>query len=351
MEQISVTPMISIRPNRISLTQFVRRIKLYDLLASPNGGFTSGSSAGTARTTTQSVKPKLVKKFHNFEISVNSQRNLRDKISYLFQFAKSRSVKTYSGKTIPNFKICFLTLTLPSAQVHPTADISKMCLEPLLEILRKRLNMANYVWRMEFQANGNVHYHLATDTYIDYFFVQKHWNAILEKLGYVSRFANIMQSMPYTEYLKRYSQNGKVPAEIIYKRWVKGKSEKWQKPNTVDVKSAKSSDSIGYYISKYFSKKEKGAKQNALDNQENAFALRLCFWSRSLSRCKSESMPFDYYAQDLVKYFTACKEVMRYVFDYCTVLYFSFNKLPPILRSVLGEYFGAMQREINYAPA
>lgn len=351
MEILTVTPMISIRPNRLSVTKLVRRIqtgKFFDEPATTNAATAPPAPA----VVTPALKlPKLVKKFHNFKISENSQRNLRDKISYLFQFAKSRSIKTYSGKTIPNFKICFLTLTLPATQQQPTADINKNCLEPLLEVLRKRLSMQNYVWRLEHQANGNVHYHIATDTYIDYFFVQKHWNLILEKYGYVSRFASKMLAMPYTEYHKRYSKNGEISPGVTYKRWVKGKSEKWQKPNTVDVKNAKSSDNIGYYISKYFSKKEKSSKCNILDNEDNSFALRLCFWSRSLSKCKAESMPHDYYAYDLVQIFDRCKEALRCAFDYCTVYYFSFNQLPKVVKSILGEFFNDMKREIQYCPA
>lgn len=75
--------------------------------------------------------------------------------------------------------------------------------------------MKNYVWRMEFQANGNVHYHIATDTYIDYFFIQKQWNAILEKLGYVSRYAQKMSGISLSEYQSRYSNNGKISPDVF----------------------------------------------------------------------------------------------------------------------------------------
>lgn len=351
MEHLTVTPMISIRPNRLSVTKLVRRINLGNFFVPASAGEASFPNGGKTANLKKSDKKVLHKKFHEFKISENSQRNLRDKISYLFQFAKSRRIKTYSGKVLPNFKVCFLTLTLPSQQVHTTAEIYKSCLEPFLEVLRKRLKLQNYVWRLEHQANGNVHYHIATDTYIDYFFAQKHWNAIIEKLGYVSRFASKMASLPYTEYQKRYSQNGTISPDILYKRWARGKAEKWQNPNTVDVKNAKSSDNIGYYISKYFSKKEKTSNCNHLDNEENSFALRLCFWSRSLSKCKAESMPFDYYPYDLVSIFSRCQEVLRCVFDYCTVFYFQFNKLPASIKSIIGEYFNQFRQSIAYQPA
>lgn len=351
MEQISVTPMISIRPNRVSLTHFVRRVNLGQFIPKPENRKCTDFLTTSRQSEVVPAKVKLQKKFHNFEISENSQRNLRDKIAYLYQFARSRKIRTYTGKFIPNFKVCFLTLTLPSSQIHPTHQITSECLDPLLQVLRQRLFMKNYVWRMEFQANGNVHYHIATDTYVDYFFIQKQWNAILEKLGYVSRYAQKMSKISLTEYQNRFSQNGKISPDVLYKRWVKGKAVKWSNPNTVDVKNATSDKSISLYISKYFSKKEKGSKCNDLDNESNSFGLRLCFWSRSLSKCKSETMPFDYYASDIIKILSKCENVLRCVFDYATVFYFSFNELSQTAKLVIGSYFNDMRREIHYEPA
>lgn len=351
MEILSVTPMISIRPNRVSRTKLVRRIKLNDFFAPPAAAASVFSHLPPVEVKKSDKMPKLVKKFHEFEISKNSQRNLKDKISYLYQFAKSRRIKTYSGKTLSNFKVCFLTLTLPSKQIHPTAEISAECLDVFLQVLRQRLGLKNYVWRLEFQNNGNVHYHIATDLYIDYFFALKHWNEILEKKGYITAYKNQMQGMAYSEYARRYSNNGNTPNAVVYKRYLKGRASGWSAPNTIDVKNATAQTNIALYISKYFSKSEKGRKCNDLDNESNSFGIRLCFWSRSLSACKSESMPFDYYSADIVKFLQKCESVLRCAYDYCTVYYFSFSQLSPLAKAWLGEYFEYFRREIDYQPA
>lgn len=348
---LSFTPMLSIRPDRISLTQLVSK-KFRNALGFYVTKEVAPLQAGeTPALRSQVDKPILEKKFHNFEISVNSARNLKDKVSYLFQFAKPRNIKTVNGKNLLGFKVCFLTLTLPSKQVHTTAEITKTCLDDFLQKLRKHLGMQNYVWRMEFQANGNVHYHICTDTYIDYYYARKEWNKSLNQLGYVSAYASRMQSMPFWEYQEN-AKNGKYyNPEKCYKTYLEGKKHGWQQPNSVDVKNAKSSDNIGSYISKYFSKKEKTAKCNALDNESNAFALRLCFWSRSLSRCKSESMPLDYYSANIVELFRQCQCAREIVFDYCRVMYYSFYKLPAFLKELLGRYFTAVMSEADYIPA
>lgn len=348
---LHITPLLSIRPNRISLTQsVVRRFKqengtfICKYTPTPDAEKTSAPGTGVP-------SKKLEKKFHNFELSVNSQRNLRDKISYLFQYAKSRSIKTTNGKNIKNFKVAFITLTLPSKQIHPTAEITKTCLDDFLQKCRRYLGMQNYVWRMEFQANGNVHYHLATDTYIDYYWLLKEWNRSIDLLGYVSRYAKANEGTTYTEYLNRYKNSKNFNQDKIFKRYLQNVKYSWRNPNSVDVKNARNSDNISYYISKYFSKTEKGAKCNELDNEENSFALRLCFWSRSLSKCKGEAMPLDYYAANIIKLFERFKVGFRKVYDYATVIYYSFFELPPMLKSIIGEYFNRTMREDGYIPA
>lgn len=348
---LHITPMLSIRPNRISLTQsVVRRFK------QENGTFINkftphlGAEKISAPHSGAPLK-KLEKKFHNFNISVNSQRNLRDKISYLFQYAKARNIKTSNGKNLKNFKVAFITLTLPSKQVHPTAEITETCLNDFLQKCRRYLDMKNYVWRMEFQKNGNVHYHLATDTYIDYYWLLKEWNRSLDLLGYVSRYAQANEGTTYTEYLNRYKYSQNFDHDKIYKRYLQNVKYSWRNPNSVDVKNARNSDNISYYISKYFSKNEKGAKCNDLDNEENSFALRLCFWSRSLSKCKGEAMPLDYYAANILELFKRFSVGFRKVYDYATVIYYSFFELPPVLKNILGRYFRQTMLEDNYIPA
>ena len=68
--------------------------------------------------------------------------------------AKSRYKKTLTGVEIYNFKINFMTLTLPAKQMHPTAVITKNAFNQFLTEIRELYKMENYVWRIEFQKTG-----------------------------------------------------------------------------------------------------------------------------------------------------------------------------------------------------
>lgn len=341
----------SVRPDRVCRTVRGQRYSLDEYGKYQPSGYNSDGSKMLAVKSAQNPTRKIERVFHNFQISLNSQKNLRDKINYLYQFSVKRDIVSYSGKKLKNFRVAFITLTLPAKQKTPTAEISAELFDPFLQALRQYCKMDNYAWRLEFQKNGNVHYHLVTDSYCDYFYIKQRWNTIIEKHGYVSEYRNKMEKMSWVEYKENYSAGGRVSAGELWKRYSRGKAEKWSHPNTVDVKNATSSRAVSFYISKYFSKRGNTTSCNEFDNEENSFGLRLCFWSRSLSRCKADSMPVEYYSADIFEVLKRCKEAVLKVYDYCSVIYFDVLELPISVREWLLEFFARERELCEYKPA
>lgn len=346
-DQIRYTPFVSIRPDK-AVFRYVRTV--YERVSSVSGDVWIPKPK-YIRSGTSYQPPSVEKKFHNFQISTNSRKNLIEKILWLNQFAKSRTIRTYSGKYIYNFRTSFITLTLPASQVHPTSEISKECFERFLTTLRNRLKMTNYVWKIEFQENGNVHYHLLTDTYVDYFFALKHWNNIIEKLGYVSEYQAKMQSLSFADYRKLYNNIGNTDIKTLASRYAKGKRENWSNPNSVDVRAVRTNNNLHFYLSKYFAKSEEKPTPNDLDNEDNSFALRLCFWSRSLSKVGAVSMPQDFYNFDFFPFFETAKNVILKIYEYCRVVYYSISQLSNDRKKELYMLFNQMKIDFGYIPA
>lgn len=343
------TPKVSTRPNKIVTYNDVsfygkenlktpERLKKERLTFDERGNITG----------TETIK----KQFHNFEISHQAQKNLQDKVTWLYHLAKSRYTKTYSGKEIFNFKINFLTLTLPSKQLHPTTQITSECFNQFLTEIRQRTKMENYVWRLEFQGNGNVHYHLVTDTFIDYFFCLKVWNRIINKLGYVDNFACKMKGLSLLDYWEAYGESKPENWDNCQKRYLKGRASNWENPPSVDVKVCTSSKAIGLYISKYFAKKEKsGCIKNDLDNENNSFSLRLWFCSRSLSKLKAVTEfceAVDFRPDLLIK---AVAGVRVFVHQYATCYYFELSKMTNYVKELLFPYLRNYANELGYSSA
>jgi len=297
-------------------------------------------------------KYQPVQRFHNFKISEQAQKTIKLKINWLYFLAKSKKITTYSGKQIPDFKLNFATLTLPSKQKHPTKQITQECFNQLLTELRTRLKMNNYVWRLEFQKNGNVHYHLVTDVYIDYNFLLRIWNRIIEKLGYVSEFSNKMQAMSLLDYWQSVKNYKGIDFSIAKKRYLNGVSEKWSKPNSVDVKSVKSKNQIAGYIAKYFGK-DKGENPNCNENdtKDNSIGMRLWFCSQSLSKLDKVSDFIEGMNDDLVSIVRKAKDYKVFIHEYCTTLFFTISKILDSSKNILISILNNYAQEKNYQPS
>lgn len=294
-------------------------------------------------------KITLKKKFHNFNISHNANKTMKEKINWLYYLSKSRYKKTYTNKSIYNYKLSFITLTLPSKQMHSTSFITKNIFNQFLTEIRNRSKMSNYVWRLEFQNNRNVHYHLVTDSYLDYFFIQKIWNRVINKYGYVDVYSNKFNTLSLDQYNKITNNNNKTDFEIVKKRYLKGIKSQWKEPNTVDVKSVINRKSISNYIAKYFSKNSTNKNNcNELDNEDNSFSLRLWFCSRTLSKLKSIRDYFENVNYNIKFVIESCSKFKYVQHKYVTVIYYSIVNYSSRYARFIDKLLRSYAKEIGY---
>ena len=289
------------------------------------------------------------KNHHNFELSKQARKNLRSKVTWLYHFAKKQTIITKKGKFLSNFKMNFVTLKLPSEQIHTSDFITKNCLNQLLTEIKGKYTFENYVWRLEYQKNGNLHYHIATDTYIDYHWLLRTWNRILNKYGYVDLYTRKFQTLSIMEYIKSQGYGDKTDFKIMAERYAKGCREGWKNPNTVDVKAVFGKSNIAFYISKYMAKKpEEGTTITLPVCEQNSANSRLWFCSRSLSQCKTESDVRDAQEIDIYSLLINLDVVKSIYCDYCTVIYFDLDKLPALIQGVINTRLELYRQRINY---
>lgn len=349
INQIVFLPSFSIEPNKASSFNRVFRRSKYDSLEAQLDLQNETKTPSHTETRSQNTVKRA---FHNFQISENAYRTLKRKMNWLYYLAKPKYVKTYSGKEIFNFKMGFITLTLPSSQRHPTAEITKVLFNQFLTEVRQRTKMQNYIWRLEFQKNGNVHYHIATDTYLDYFFIQKLWNRILSNHGYVQPYTAKHSAMSLLEYNHTYNREGKTEFQIIAKRYANGCKTKWTQPPSVDVISVKSAQAIANYIAKYFGKNADGEQLcNELDNEENAANLRLWFCSRSLSKLETVSDFCEAVDYNIFEIVASASRTRKKIYQYATVFYYEIRNLGTHARKFVEQLLRDYSRRQGYIPA
>lgn len=295
---------------------------------------------------------KVNKPAHNLTISTNAYNNLKKKINWLYYLSKAKSVSTKNGKDIYNFKIGFVTLTLSSKQKHPTKYITENMLNQFLTEIRLKYNMINYVWRLEFQKNGNVHYHLVTDTFLPYDDIRTVWNRIQYKNGYIQEYQKKFSKLSLTEYNKVVNNDNKVEFKKIAIQYAKAKACNWSQPPSVNLKSVMSNKAISNYISKYFAKdNHDNPIKNELDTPDNSENLRLWFCSRSLSKLKSISNFCEAVKYDIFSIVSFAEKVNKVIHKYAVSFYFEISSMKGNARKWIEMLLKDYSIKQGYIPA
>lgn len=172
------------------------------------------------------------------ELSRKAAARLRDKIMLLVDASKPKKVYNDKYKSYFSFKVSFVTLTLPSSQCHSDKEIHTKIFKEFVRAWKRKNKDLLYVWKAETQANGSLHYHMVTNSYIHHIQLRRMWNYYCEKLGYCSR-------------------------------------SKSSNPNSTDVHSIRKVNNIAAYVIKYMSKKSDGRRVPTIRKWDCSLALSI----------------------------------------------------------------------------
>lgn len=150
----------------------------------------------------------------------------------------------------------FITLTI-SSKMEKNINYS-LYLKSFIEKMETRYNKFNYAWKIEFQSNGNLHYHIIIDKEIDWKIVRSQWNKI--QSIHVDKYQTKMKEKYRNGFFfdeNMLDKNNKIiDEETQKKRYDKGYKANWRNPNSTDVKNSETYGGIANYINKYILKKE-----------------------------------------------------------------------------------------------
>ena len=152
-------------------------------------------------------------------ISDKSAKRIKNAVQLLYVCSKPKKVFSKSKGSYFSFKINFITLTLPSKQIHTDKEIHTGIFLKFIRHIRKKFTGLLYFYKVESQDNGNIHYHMNTNVFMHHDFIRKTWNTYCEELGYVSRSGII-------------------------------------NPNSTDIKAVLKVKELATYLSSYISKKD-----------------------------------------------------------------------------------------------
>lgn len=140
---------------------------------------------------------------------------------------ESVNLLEHNGRRSINRDLRFVTLTLPSKQFHDDKFVRRHMLNRFISEIKRKDKVINYVYCSETQKNGNIHFHIVIDKYINHKSIRGTWNTILSTNGYIDIFE---------------------------------KKHGHRNPNSTDIHSLNKVHSIAAYLIKYFTKDEKRRK-------------------------------------------------------------------------------------------
>jgi hypothetical protein len=192
---------------------------------------------------------------HTGIVSKKAVKRLYTAMDWLLLIAKNKWAENNHNHRLFKYKLGLLTLTLPSDQMHSDNEIKHKALNNFFTQCRQRFELQNYLWKAEKQKNGNIHFHIVFDKYIDYSVLQGIWNKILDGMGYIEAYRNNQ---------KAWHSNGFRPRPWLFKTWSlksqieaykSGKITNWSNPSsTVDIHSLKKIRNAKAYLAKYLTK-------------------------------------------------------------------------------------------------
>lgn len=198
MQQLESIPVCQIRPTGLLL---------YDLTLNHHPGRIHQREKEASTQANQKGKSQdhlTEKAAYSGDMSPGSIRRLKRSIQTLVAIAEPKEAPRLKGTGTFTFKLNFITLTLPAPQDNITDKyLKKECLNPFIKELQRKHGLRSYIWKAEKQQNGNLHFHLTTDTYLHFNTVRSTWNYHLQKTGLIEKFrAKYGHSNPPTEQVK-----------------------------------------------------------------------------------------------------------------------------------------------------
>jgi len=278
----------------------------------------------------------------SWSLSYQSRTKLLDSVNFLHSTSRARTISVSSKKKIYGFKSSFVTLTLPSTQIHSDIII-KSCLNSFLVKMRSIYGLKNYVWKAELQANDNIHFHLVFDIFIHHKAIRFYWNQSIEVLGYVTRYRTKFEGMTLVDYA---SARG-VDIHKALSGFQFGNATGWKSPSTEQAITIHTSGELGGYLSKYMVKGSgKTIDVHGSDNPKEYISIRNLVrirrfgrvWGRSQSLSKIVYVSHWDWSNLLVYLRSISKDLSglhKKIYDYCTVYYYDYKLKDNAIRRFL----------------
>jgi len=219
--------------------------------------------------------------------------------------------------------LSFVTLTVSSERNISTREGYEKLLKPFLGWLRDTKGVKCYVWKLEYQERGQVHYHIILPDFIHYQEIRRTWNALQHKAGLLDEYAKQHGHFNPNSTDIHENKKKKNTASYLVKELVKT-------INARKLKAAAIVDSLIQAGEIPADQREEFVKEYT--GQELTADGKVWDCSNNLSGTSYFSIPMEHWHEEILLKLRAAGELFEKVDDWWSIIYVKSNDPPPILR-------------------
>ena len=156
-------------------------------------------------------------------MTAGAQKRMIRSLTLLSQAIRPRWVTNKATGRMQFFKLGIITLTVSSHRNLDAREAYKKLLAPFRKWLRYSKRCRLYVWKLELQERGQIHYHIIVPEFIHYREIRDKWNALQRDAGYLRDYTRLTKKLD---------------------------------PNSTDVHAVGNEKKVVKYVIKYLSKDE-----------------------------------------------------------------------------------------------
>ena len=121
-------------------------------------------------------------------LTATAKKDIRRRVDN-WQWAVTASQRLWSkGRERRRRYFVLITLTLAAKQTESDNVIKRKYLNVWLQNLERVHKGINWLWVAESQKNGNIHFHVVVDRYVQYEWIKRSWNRVMSNGDYIDRY-------------------------------------------------------------------------------------------------------------------------------------------------------------------
>lgn len=145
-------------------------------------------AGGGSRSVQKQSTDNLRLKYTAAGLSNTAKKDIQRRVDN-WQWAVTASQRLWSkGRERRRRYFVLITLTLAAKQTESDNVIKRKYLNVWLQNLERVHKGINWLWVAESQQNGNIHFHVVVDRYVQFEWIKRSWNRVQANGDYIDRY-------------------------------------------------------------------------------------------------------------------------------------------------------------------